>query len=195
MSSGLVLADRRVLTDLVPGALVRDLTIVAAGAVVTGLSAQVSVSIEPLSPVPLTGQTLAVVLVAAAAGPVRAFASMALYLLVGVLGVPWFAEGASGSSMVSLGYVIGFLLAGVVVGELARRGGDRTPWRTALTMAAGNIAIYAVGVSYLAVAAHLTPAEALSKGLVPFLVGDALKIAIAAALLPATWALVRRFRA
>jgi biotin transport system substrate-specific component len=193
--SGLVLAERRVLTDLVPGAFARDLTIVAAGAVATGLAAQVSVSIEPLSPVPLTGQTLAVVLVAAAAGPLRALASMALYLLVGVLGVPWFAEGASGSSMVSLGYVIGFLLAGVVVGELARRGGDRTPWRTAATMAAGNIAIYAVGVSYLAVAAHLSPAEALSKGLVPFLVGDALKIAIAAALLPATWSLVHRFKA
>jgi biotin transport system substrate-specific component len=62
-------------------------------------------------------------------------------------------------------------------------------------MAAGNIAIYAVGVSYLAVAAHLSPAEALSKGLVPFLVGDALKIAIAAALLPATWSLVHRFKA
>ena len=193
--SGVVLAERRVLTDLVPGAFVRDLTIVAAGAVATGLAAQVSVPIEPLSPVPLTGQTLAVVLVAAAAGPVRGVISMALYLLAGVVGVPWFAEGTSGSSMVSLGYVIGFLAAGVVVGELARRGGDRTPWRTALTMAAGNLAIYAVGVPYLAVAAHLSPADALSKGLVPFLVGDALKIALAAGLLPATWALVRRLQA
>ncbi|WP_433608210.1 biotin transporter BioY [Dactylosporangium sp. CA-139114] len=119
-------------------------------------------------------------------------ASMALYLAVGVLGVPWFAGGTSGAGVVSFGYVIGFVLAGAVVGALARRGGDRTPLRTAGTMVAGNLCIYAFGVPYLAVAAHLSLTRALDAGVVPFLAGDALKVLLATALLPAAWAVVRR---
>nr|BFE55486.1 biotin transporter BioY [Dactylosporangium thailandense] len=182
----------RVLADLVPGALARDAVLVGLGAALTGGAAQIAVSIEPISPVPLTGQTLAVLLVGAALGPARGVASMLLYLAVGALGVPWFAGGTSGAGFVSFGYVIGFVLAGAVVGALAQRGGDRTPLRTAGTMVVGNLCIYAVGVSYLAVAAHLTPAQALEAGAVPFLIGDAIKVLLATALLPAAWAVVRR---
>src|SRR3954451_15421335 len=99
MSDAVVL-PRRVLADLVPGSVVRDVLLVAAGAAFTGAAAQVAISIEPVSPVPLTGQTLAVLLFSAAAGPVRAAASMALYLAAGALGLPWFADGASGTSLV-----------------------------------------------------------------------------------------------
>ncbi|WP_433077887.1 biotin transporter BioY [Dactylosporangium sp. CA-052675] len=182
----------RVLADLVPGALARDAVLVGLGAALTGGAAQVAVSIEPISPVPLTGQTLAVLLVGAALGPARGVASMALYLAVGALGVPWFAGGTSGAGVVSFGYVIGFVLAGAVVGALARRGGDRTPLRTAGTMVLGNLCIYAIGVPYLALAAHLPLTRALAAGVVPFLVGDALKVLLATALLPAAWAVVRR---
>ncbi|GAA0708376.1 biotin transporter BioY [Dactylosporangium roseum] len=184
----------RVLADLVPGALARDAVLVGLGAALTGGAAQVAVSIEPISPVPLTGQTLAVLLVGAVLGPARGAASMVLYLAAGLAGLPWFADGASGAALVSLGYVIGFVVAGAVVGELARRGGDRTPLRTAGTMVIGNLCVYAFGVPYLAVAAHLSPAKALDAGVVPFLAGDALKVLLATALLPAAWAVVRRVR-
>ncbi|MEV4755867.1 biotin transporter BioY [Micromonospora sp. NPDC049559] len=183
-----------VLADLVPGTLVRDALLVAGGAVLTGAAAQVAVSIEPLSPVPLSGQTFAVLLVGAALGTGRGLLSMLLYLAVGAIGVPWFAEGSSGTGAASFGYVIGFVLAAGLVGELARRGGDRTPLRTVATMVLGNLAVYAVGVPYLAFARDLSLGAAIDAGVVPFLVGDAIKIALAAGLLPGAWALARRAR-
>jgi len=93
---------------------------------------------------------------------------------------------------VSLGYVVGFVFAGALVGALAQRGGDRTPLRTIGTMALGNLAIYAVGVPWLMAATGMGLAKALAVGVLPFLLGDALKIALAAGVLPGAWALVRR---
>ncbi len=189
--SALALAPRRtVLADFVPGALARDLTLVLAGAAFTGLAAQVAIPI-PGSPVPLTGQTFAALLVGASLGWQRGATSMLLYLIAGVAGVPWFQGGSSGAP-VSLGYVVGFVFAGALVGLLAQRGGDRTPLRTFGTMALGNLAIYSVGVPWLMTATGMDLAKALSVGVLPFLVGDALKIALAAGVLPAAWALVRR---
>jgi biotin transport system substrate-specific component len=192
--SSLSLAGRRpVLADLVPGALVREGVLVAAGAGLTGLAAQVVLPV-PGTPVPMTGQTFAALLVGAALGWRRGAASMLLYLLVGAAGVPWFNHGTSGLTGASAGYVVGFVFAGALVGGLAGRGGDRTPLRTVATMAVGNLVIYAVGVSWLMASASLDLATVLEKGVLPFLVGDAIKIALAAGLLPATWALVRRSR-
>ncbi len=193
MSTDSVAVPRSVLADLIPGTLVRNGLLVAGGAALTGLAAQLSIPIEPISPVPVTGQTFAVLLVAAALGPWRALASMALYLAVGMAGVPWFAGGTHGAGGASFGYILGYLAAGLLVGELARRHGDRTPLRTAGTMVLGNLVIYAFGVSWLVGVAGLAPLNALSVGIVPFLLGDAIKIALAAGVLPGTWALVRRF--
>lgn len=183
-----------VLADLLPAAggtrgraLVRDAALVLGGAAFTGLAAQLSVPI-PGSPVPVTGQTLAALLVGTALGARRGAASMALYLLAGLAGVPWLAGGASGLS-VSIGYAVGFVVAGALVGALARRGADRSPLRTAGAMVLGNLVIYAVGVPWLAVAAHLNLSQAASAGLYPFLPGDAVKIALATGLLPAAWRL------
>ncbi|WP_169790899.1 biotin transporter BioY, partial [Streptomyces pathocidini] len=92
----------------------------------------------------------------------------------------------------SFGYVLGMLLAATVVGALARRGGDRGALRTAGTMALGSAVIYAVGVPYLAVAADLSAPQALAAGLVPFLIGDALKAALAMAALPTAWKLANK---
>jgi biotin transport system substrate-specific component len=184
---------RQVLADLIPGSVARNALLVAGGAALTGLAAQLSVPIEPLSPVPVTGQTFAVLLVAAALGPWRALASMALYLAVGMAGVPWFAGGTSGAGGASFGYILGYLAAGLLVGELARRAGDRTPLRTVGTMLLGNAVIYAFGVSWLVGIVGMTVPAALVAGVLPFLIGDAIKVALAAGVLPGAWALVRRF--
>jgi biotin transport system substrate-specific component len=114
---------------------------------------------------------------------------MLLYLLAGAAGVPWFQDGSAGLSGASAGYIVGFVFAGALVGALAGRGGDRTPLRTAGTMVLGNLVIYAVGVPWLMAAASLDLGTALQKGVEPFLAGDAIKIVLAAGLLPAAWAL------
>lgn len=182
-----------VLADLVPASRVRDIALVAGGAVLTGLAAQIAVPV-PGSPVPVSGQTFAALLVGTALGARRGFASLALYAVAGMAGMPWFAEGASGWSMPSFGYILGMLLAATVVGALARRGAGRTVLRTAGSMVLGSVIIYAVGVPYLALATGMSLPAAVSAGLVPFLIGDALKAALAMGALPAAWKLVGRRR-
>ncbi|MET8676299.1 biotin transporter BioY [Streptomyces sp. NPDC004647] len=182
-----------VLADLLPASTVtrarlRDAALVVGGAALTGLAAQLSVPV-PGSPVPVTGQTFAALLVGASLGAGRGFFSLALYTLAGMAGMPWFADGAGSPSF---GYVLGMLLAATVVGALARRGGDRGVLRTAGTMVLGSAIIYAVGVPYLALAAHLSFGEAVAAGLVPFLIGDAVKAALAMGALPAAWKLAGR---
>ncbi|MFI2432209.1 biotin transporter BioY [Streptomyces sp. NPDC018693] len=181
----------QVLADLLPASRVRDLALVAGGAALTGLAAQLAVPV-PGSPVPVTGQTFAALLVGTSLGAGRGFLSLALYVLAGTAGVPWFAEGGSGAAAPSFGYVLGMLLAATVVGALARRGADRKVWRTAGVMLLGSAIIYAVGVPYLALAADMSASTAIELGLTPFLIGDALKAALAMGLLPAAWKLVRR---
>ncbi|MET1004661.1 MAG: biotin transporter BioY, partial [Propionibacteriaceae bacterium] len=135
-------------------------------------------------------QTFSVLLVAAVLGSTRGLLSMALYVVAGMAGLPWFAQHNSGWSFASFGYVLGFLLAALLVGKLAERGADRTPLRAAGLMALGNLAIYAVGVPGLMVFLGIGFGKALAIGVVPFLIGDAIKIAVAAGVLPATWKLV-----
>lgn len=106
--------------------------------------------------------------------------------------MPWFSEGTSGMGFPSFGYVLGMLLAASVVGGLARRGGDRSVLRTAGTMVLGSAIIYAVGVPYLALATGMSASAAIAAGLVPFLLGDALKAALAMGALPAAWKLIGR---
>lgn len=191
-SASTTLAPRaRVLADLVPGGLVRDLALVVGAAAFVGLSAQVAIPL-PFTPVPLSLQTFAVLLSAAALGPMRGVAGMALYLLAGAAGVPWFAEQNSGTGFASFGYIIGFVLAAALVGALARRGADRTVPGTLLTMILGNLVIYAIGVPYLAQAIGVDLGEAVGLGVTPFLIGDGLKILLAAGLLPAAWYLTGR---
>lgn len=180
-----------VLGDLVPGRLVRDVALVLGAAVFVGIAAQISVPV-PGTPVPVSGQTFAVLLSGAALGLNRSAVAMALYTLAGVLGVPWFTEGGSGWHFASFGYIIGFVLAGAVVGALAARGGDRSPLRTVLTMTLGTVLIYAVGVPWLMAMTHAGFGAALSMGVRPFLLGDALKVLLAAGLLPGAWKLLGR---
>lgn len=174
------------LADHVPGQRVRDAALVMAGAGLTGLAAQISFPV-PGTPVPVTLQTFAVLLVGAALGWHRALAAMTLYVLAGIAGVPWFADRTSGIQSATFGYLLGFIAAATVVGMLAARGGDRTPLRTVATMLAGTLIIYALGVSVLMLNLGVGLASALALGVLPFLVGDLIKIVSAAGLLPAVW--------
>ncbi len=180
-----------VLADLIPGTLIRDIALVIGGAVFVGLVAQLSFNI-PGSPVPVTGQTFGVLLTGATLGWRRSVPSMLLYLFAGTAGVPWFAGHVHGVHLASLGYVIGFVLAAGIVGGLARRGGDRTPIRTAATMLLGTALVYVIGVPYLMLDLHLPLSAALREGVQPFWVGDLIKVVLAAGLLPGAWTLVGR---
>lgn len=198
--TAIALPHKRVLADYVPavagvpataGALARDLALVAAGAGFIGLLSQWSVPL-PGTPVPLTLGTFAVLLTGASLGWLRALVSVGAYLVAGGLGVNWFAGHADGWGGATFGYVIGFVAAATLVGWLAQRGGDRTVIRTAGTMVLGNVVIYAVGVPWLMSSTGMDLSTALDKGVVPFLLGDGLKVLAAAGLFPAAWALVKR---
>ena len=180
-----------VLADLVPGAAVRDVLLVLGGAAFTGLMAQISIPVAG-SPVPVTGQTFAALGVGAVLGWQRGIASLALYLVAGMAGVPWYADGASGLAIPSLGYVIGFVLAAGIVGALAARGWDRSPLLTIATMVVGNLAIYAIGLPYLAWSLGIDLAAAYDIGMKNYLLGDAFKILLAAGCLPLAWRLMSR---
>lgn len=159
------------------------------------LSAKVQV---PLYPVPITLQTLVVLVIGVAYGPALGAASCALYLGIGALGLPVFAGAWSEGGGIehlygpTAGYLAGFVVASWLVGRLARLGWDRKLLTAGLAMILGNVVIYALGVSWLAVQIGL--AKALEFGLLPFLYGDFLKIALGTALLPATWYLLGRKR-
>jgi biotin transport system substrate-specific component len=117
---------------------------------------------------------------------------MALYAVAGVAGVPWFADHAHGYVGASFGYIVGFFLAATLCGYLAERGADRSVLRSVPAMLAGEVVMYAVGMTWLALYLHLGAGSAISEGLTPFLAGDAIKSAIAAGLLPAAWLLAGR---
>ncbi|MHB1569207.1 MAG: biotin transporter BioY [Solirubrobacteraceae bacterium] len=191
MTTASAYAQRRplVLSDLIPGALLRDVLLVLAGAGLTGALAQFSIPV-PGSPVPITGQTLGALLAGATLGWRRGGAALALYLLAGMAGMPWFADHAHGTGMPDLGYIIGFVFAAAAAGAIAAHGGDRTPVRMIATMIIGNLIIYAIGVPYLMLDLHIGLPTAWSIGVKNYLPGDAIKILIAAALLPTCWRLV-----
>lgn len=161
------------------------------GAGLTGLAAQVSIH-TPLSPVPFTLQTLAVLVAGAALGTVRGALSMLLYLLAGGLGMPWFAGHTSGWGGASFGYVVAFVIAAGVVGALAERRVDRRVVTMIALMVVGNLVIYAVGATWLAADLHLSASKAFALGVRPFLVTDAVKVALAAVAFPSAWKLARR---
>jgi biotin transporter BioY len=183
---------RLVLADALPGDRLRDAALVVGFACLTGLAAQLSIRL-PGTPVPVTAQTFAVLLGGAALGWRRAVAGMLLYLAAGLTPwVPWFADGNGGPGVLrapSFGYLLGFVAAAALVGRLAARGMDRTPARTVLTMVAGNLVIYACGLPWLMASLGVGLAVGLRQGVTPFLPGDALKILLAAGLLPGAWAL------
>ena len=179
-----------------------------AGALLLSVLAQVSIPL-PFTPVPITGQTLGVLLVGAAYGPALGVGTVALYLAWALVGLPVLAPGSDGSHDTGLavlgaaaftgGYLWGFVVASGLVGWLARKGWDRSFGSAIGAMLLGEVVIYAIGLPWLSRALALAGApstleDTLTAGLAPYVVGDVLKLLAAAALLPGAWRLLERFR-
>jgi biotin transport system substrate-specific component len=181
------LADLLPLERLTPN--LRDVALVAGGAVVTALAAQIAFTV-PWTPVPYTLQTGAVLLVGTALGTTRGALSMLLYLLVGAAGLPVFAQASGGAEQLigaTGGYLIGFIVAAAAVGRLAEKGWDRSFRTAAGLMAIGTLIVYAFGVPVLAIVTGYPFADALEIGALVFLPSDIAKVLAAAFLLPYAW--------
>ncbi|MGH6643423.1 biotin transporter BioY [Hypericibacter sp.] len=171
----------------------RAAVLMVMGTVALWLSSKIQV---PLIPVPITMQTLVVLVIGVAYGWKLGGATVLLYLAEGAVGLPVFAGTWSEGGGVQLlygptgGYLVGFAVAAAICGALAERGWDRSLLKAGAAMVIGNLVIYALGLTWLAIQIGLS--DALKYGLVPFLVGDALKILLGACLLPATWRLIGR---
>jgi biotin transport system substrate-specific component len=181
--------QRRVLADLIPASVLADIALVVGAAAFVGVLAQISIPLG-FTPVPITGQTLGVMLAGAALGWWRAGLSMLLYMLAGLAGLPWFAGHASGYVGSNFGYLIGFVVAGALLGWLAARGNDRTVTRAVVAMIIGDFVIFVIGVPWLAVSIHVSLAKAISLGFTPFIPGEIIKCAVAGVALPSAWLIV-----
>ncbi len=183
-----------VLADVLGRSRTRDVALVVTAALFTAALAQIAIPV-PGSPVPITGQTLAVVLTAAALGPHRGLAGQALYLVLGAIGLPFYSEASGGFEVISGatgGYIVGFLPAAYLIGLAAKHQLDRALWKALPLFVAGQAIIFAVGVPWLAVTAHLDAGQAIAAGFTPFIVGGLIKAAVAGAVLPGLWKLTKR---
>ena len=176
--------------------LLTDILLVFAGTGFVALAAQVTIAL-PFTPVPISGQTFAVVLVGASLGALLGLASLGLYLFVGALGAPVYAEGEGGWAVLTGptgGYIVGFCCAAALVGWMAQQRWDRRFNSAVAAMLTGNVVIYLFGLPWLAREIGTGLEGTLEAGLYPFVVGDLLKLYLAGALLPSAWKLVERMR-
>ncbi|HEU4920392.1 MAG TPA: biotin transporter BioY [Candidatus Limnocylindrales bacterium] len=172
----------------------RHIALIVLGALLIYLTARIAIPV-PGSPVPVTGQTFGVLLVGGALGLRRGVASVVLYVLIGLVGLPFFAEGKGGLGAFmgpTGGYLVGFVLAAALVGRLAELGWDRRIVAALGAMLVGNLVIYAVGVPWLMAVTGMDLAAGIANGLTPFLLGDALKLLLAAGAFPVAWWVVGR---
>jgi biotin transport system substrate-specific component len=180
-----------------PGSgLLTDVLLVLAGTGFVALAAQVKIDLS-FTPVPITGQTFAVVLVGASLGALLGLASLGLYLFVGALGAPVYADGQHGWDVLTGptgGYIVGFVVAACLTGFLAQQRWDRRFSSAVAAMLTGNVVIYLFGLPWLAAKIDAGLEDTLEAGLYPFVVGDLLKLYLAGALLPLAWRFVARFK-
>lgn len=179
----------RVLGDTLPGTRTRDVVLVVGGAGLVGLLAQITIHLS-FTPVPITGQTLGVLLVGTALGWRRGMAALVLYAAAGLIGVPWFAAGASGYVGANFGYILGFIVSAAVCGYLAERHADRRLVTAVPAMVVGEVLMYVIGVAWLAADLKIGIGKAITLGFVPFWIADSIKCLLAAGLLPSAWRLV-----
>lgn len=177
-----------------------DIALVVAGTALVAVLAQVAI---PLWPVPVTGQTLAVLLVGASLGAARGAASLSLYAILGAIGLPIYSDSSSGWSVLlgpTGGYIIGFIVSAAVVGWAAERSWDRGWYKPIITFVGGSLVVFAIGLPWLAVSLGQLGLpndlqSVLIAGFYPFIIGGLIKAAIAAALLPALWAAAEKSQA
>ena len=197
--SALTISHSTIVDRVVPRSLAADVALIAAGAALTAVAAQISI---PASPVPFTFQTLAVLLTGASLGSVRGALSMALYAVLGVVGLPVFAPLSDGSHATGIqavmgatfGFVIGFIAASFVVGLLAERNWSSHVVKMFVSYAVGSLVIYAFGIPVLAAVVAKGDLAVAAGIMVPFLVWDAVKAVIAGALLPLAWTAVKKIK-
>lgn len=193
MTAALAPAPRTLADAVVSPRLATDVVLVVGFAAMTAAAAQLSFRL-PWTPVPLTGQTFAVLAAGAVLGTRRGAASQLLYVVAGALGLPIYAGAAGGwaaATGATGGYLLGFVLASALVGRLSERSQDRQLLTSIPAMLAGSAVIYAVGVPWLAATLDVSATKAIELGMAPFLIGDAVKLLAAGALTPAAWRLLR----
>lgn len=186
------LARGPVLADVVAGTRARNVALVVAGALLTALLAQVAIPVPP-SPVPVTGQTLAVLLAGTALGARRGAASQALYLAMGCF-LPVYSDGGQGLDHLlgaTGGYLIGFVVAAWAIGRLAERGADRRVATAVAAFVVGQLIVFGFGVPWLAVWGGLDAATAIHQGFTIFIVGGIVKAIVGGVAAPAAWRAVR----
>jgi biotin transport system substrate-specific component len=181
---------------VVPRSRVTSVLLVIGAAALTALAAQWEIHL-PFTPVPVTGQTFAVLLTGAALGMTLGAAGQAVYVVAGAIGLPVYAGGEGGwdtaSAQGSAGYLIGFIFAAGFVGFMAERRQDRTFPTMFTAFIAGSFIIYAFGVAGLMILLGMTFSEAVVAGVVPFVLGDIIKATAAGLLLPGAWKLLGEY--
>jgi biotin transport system substrate-specific component len=196
------LAAPSTLLDLIDRSRVRDVVAIVGFALFTALAAQITIPLG-FTPVPITGQTFAVLLAGGVLGANRGALSMGLYVALGAIGLPFYAEATGGwtaATGATAGYLVGFVVAGFVVGKMAEHGQDRKLSTSLPAFLAGSLIIYGFGAGWLAydlglpLTAGAGEPSAVSFGVAPFLVGDVLKALLAGAILPAAWILAEDHR-
>ena len=173
-----------------------DVLLVVAGSGLVALAAQIEIPLG-FTPVPISGQTFAVLLVGASLGPLLGASSLLLYFCVGLVGAPVYSGGDSGWVIVkgaTGGYLVGFIVAAALTGWLAQRRWDRRFNSAVAAMLSGSVVIYLFGLPWLARTANLDLTGTLEAGLYPFVVGDLVKLYLAGMLLPGAWRLVKNLR-
>ena len=171
---------------------VRDIFLIVTGSLLVAALAQIEIPL-PFTPVPITGQTFGVLLIGAALGSKRGAAALILYFIEGGIGLPFFAGGARGLGILTgatAGYLAGFVIAAYIVGLLAERGLERSVRTSIIPFIVGTVIIYLFGVAWLGIFLK-SFAQAIEFGLLPFLVGDVIKLILASLALPAAWRFVK----
>lgn len=199
MSIASTLARPTLVDRVVTRTWLSDIALVIAGTALVAVLAQVAI---PLWPVPVTGQTLAVLLVGASLGAARGAASLSLYALLGAVGLPIYSDASSGWTVLlgpTGGYILGFIASAAIVGWAAERSWDRGWFKPIITFIGGSLVVFAIGLPWLAVSLGQLglandPQSVLIAGFYPFIIGGLIKAAIAAALLPALWAAAEKTR-
>lgn len=177
---------------VLPRTSVVGLMMITGFALLTALLAQWQIHL-PFTPVPVTGQTLGVLLAGAALGSRAGAASQGLYWMLGAIGLPFYAGGTGGwehATGSTAGYLAGFLVAAWVVGRLAESRQDRRLLTSIPAMLAGSAIIYAFGITWLMISLQTDLPQAIAWGFTPFAVGDLIKVVAAGALLPGIWKLL-----
>ena len=183
-----------IIDNVISRSRVSDVVLVLVGVVLTALAAQVQI---PALPVPFTLQTLAVLVIGATYGSSRGAITMGAYAVVGVLGFPVFAGGASGIAVIfgaTGGFLLGFIFAAALIGRLAELNWSSDALKMFVSYVLGSAVIYAIGVPVLAMSAFASDLVAAMTYMLPYLIWDAVKAVIAAALLPTAWVVVKAIK-